>query len=401
LNVQPAQISMVNISDILSPPVSCAISTHSNMEKFAELAKTSSESLPIIKLGRTDDGKLYAINHHDVILGCKRAGPSVISKIHAIIIEEFAGSPDVLVAHFREIIGNESLNTVSIYDAINYIQEKLQVDKKEALKLLWLHDTPYEKLILSKMNNYISYHSIEKLQGIVDKLSERKNIIPSQIAVPSYVLSKISRIQQEREQLQLISEIQVDLETMPDGKFSWTTPEQIDTMIKFNRQEAAREENNREKSVIAISTRTKDVGKPSEKTKTTENNNHSDNSQKNKSQSRDALVDRDTKMVQKSIPNMIIIPDEKTGKPDLLVNKKTGAVSKIEPSENKDIIKTASVGSKQLYSIPIDVASHLELDDSNNITRHKNFDHIPNLEKFLKTFPKDGPVKLSLFWSVA
>jgi len=401
LNAQSAQISPVNISDILSPPVSCTISTHSNMEKFAELAKTSPESLPIIKLGRTNDGKLYAINHHDVILGCKRAGSNVISKVQAIIIEEFAGSPDILVAHFREIIGNESLNTVSIYDAINYIQEKLQVDKKEALKLLWLHDTPYEKLILSKMNNYISYHSIEKLQGIVDKLSERKNIIPSQIAVPPYVLSKISRIQQEREQLQLISEIQVDLETMPDGKFSWTTPEQIDTMIKFNRQEAAREENNREKSVIAISARTKDVGKSSEKTKTTENNNPPDNSQKNKSQSKDTLVDEDTKMVQKSIPNMIIIPDEKTGKPDLLVNKKTGAVSKIRPSENKDIIKTVSVGSKLLYSIPIDVARHLELDGSNSITRHKNFDCMPNLEKFLKTFPKDDPVKLSLFWSVA
>jgi len=401
LSVQSAQISLVNISDILSPPVSCAISTHSNMEKFSEMAKTSPESLPIIKLGRTNDGKLYAINHHDVILGCKRAGPSVISKVHAMIIEEFAGSPDILVAHFREIIENEPLNTVSIYDVINYIQEKLQVDKKKALKLLWLHGTPYEKLLLSKMNNYISAHSIEKLQIIVNKLSERKNIIQSQITVPPYVLSKISRISQEREQLQLISEIQVDLETMSDGKFSWTTPEQIDTMIRFNRQEATHEENNREKSIVAISTKTKDVGKPDEKIKTTENN-PSENSQNNKSQPKDASLDKETKMVRKSIPNMIIIPDEKTGKPHLLVNKKTGAVSKIEKSENKDIIKTTSVGSKQLYSIPIEVTNHLEFDGSdNNTISHKNFDCIQNLEKFLKTFPKDKSVKLSLFWNVA
>lgn len=401
MSAQSTQISLVEISDILSPPVSCAISTHSNMEKFAEMAKISPQSLPIIKLGRTNDGKLYAINHHDVILGCKRAGPSVISKIQAMIIEEFAGSPDILIAHFREIIENEPLNTVSIYDAINYIKEKLQLDKNNILKLLWLYDTPYEKLILSKMNNYISTHSIERLQIIVNKLSERKNIVPSQITVPPYVLSKISRIQQEREQLQLISEIQVDLETMPDGKFSWTTPEQIDTMIRFNRQEATHEENNREKSIVATPTKTKDIGKPDEKTKTTENN-HSENSQKSKSHSKDTLLDEDTKMVQKSIPNMIIIPDEKTGKPQLLVNKKTGAVSKIEPSENKDIIKTTSVGSKQLYSIPIEVTNHLEFDgSSNNTIRHKNFDHIQNLEKFLKTLPKDEPIKLALFWSVA
>lgn len=370
------------------------------MEKFVEMAKTSPESLPIIKLGRTNDGKLYAINHHDVILGCKRAGPSVISKIQAMIIEEFAGSPDILVAHFREIIGNEPLNTISIYDAINYIQEKLQLDKKDILKLLWLHDTPYEKLVLSKMNNYISASAIEKLQRIVNQLSERKNIIPSQITVPTYVLSKISRIQQEREQLQLISEIQVDLETMPDGKFSWTTPEQIDTMIKFNRQEATHEENNREKSVIAIPAKTKDVGKHYEKNKTAENN-PSGNSQISKSQQNDTPQDEDTKMVQKSIPNMIIIPDENTGKPDLLVNKKTGAVSKIKPSENKNIIKTTSVDSKQLYSMPIEVTDHLEFDDSNDIIRYKNFDHIQNLEKFLKAFPEEKPVKLSLFWNTA
>ena len=398
MNVQSTQISTVNISDILSPPVICAISTHSNMEKFAELAKTSPDSLPIIKLGRTNDGRLYAVNHHDVILGCKRAGLSVISKVQAIIIKEFAGSPDILVAHFREIIGNESLNTISIYDAINYIQEKLQLDKKNILKLLWLHDTPYEKLILSKLNNYISASAIEKLQLIVSQLSERKNIIPSQITVPTYILSKISRIQQEREQLQLISEIQVDLETMPDGKFSWMTPEQIDTMIKFNRQEATHEENNREKSIVAIPTKTKDIGKHNEKIKTAENN-PSESSQISKPQQDDTPQDEDTKMVQKSIPNMIIIPDEKTGRPDLLVNKKTGTVSKIKPSENKDIIKTTSVGSKPLYSMPIEVTNHLELDDSNDAIRYKNFDHMQNLEKFLETFPEEKPVKLSLFWN--
>ena len=61
-------------------------------------------------------------------------------------------------------------------------------------------------------------------------------------------------------------------------------------------------------------------------------------------------IDSETLTVKKSIPNMIIIPDEKTGKPQILVNKRTGAVSKIEPTDNHSIIKTTSIGTKPLYS---------------------------------------------------
>jgi len=253
--------------------------------------------------------------------------------------------------------------------------------------MLHISRTPFEKIILSRNNNHISAKSIKQLQLIVNQLSHRKNLVPSQVCVPLYVLSRISRLGEESHQLQLISQIHLDLDAMSDGSFAWTTPEQIDSMIKYIRQDATHEENNREESTVAKMTKTKDVGRSEKKSKK-ESNNTKPQAEK---------IDSETLTVKKSIPNMIIIPDEKTGKPKILVNKRTGAVSKIEPSDNHSIIKTASVGTKSLYSIPLDVTKHLEFDESQ--VKHKNFESSKQLIDALSgMFPKDA--KLSVFWSV-
>jgi len=378
----------VKISEILSPAVSVGICTQFNIDKFAEIARNNPESLPEIKLAKVN-GELYAINHHDVILGCMQAGPSVISEINGIIMDnDCKGSNDILLAHFKEILENEVFNPVSIFDSIYYLQERLQLQKQDILDMLHISQTPFEKIILSKNDNHISAKSIEQLQLIVNKLSQRKNLVPSQVCVPLYVILKISRLDEESHQLQLISQIHSDLDAMSDGSFAWTTPEQIDSMIRYIRQDATHEENNREESTIANMTKTKDVGK-SEKISEKENKDKKPQTEK---------IDSETLTVKKSIPNMIIIPDEKTGKPQILVNKRTGAVSKIEPSDNHNIIKTSSVGTKSLYSIPLDVTKHLEFDKSQ--VKHKNFESSSQLIDALSgMFPKDA--KLSVFWSVA
>ncbi|WP_316506123.1 hypothetical protein [Nitrosopumilus sp.] len=366
----------VKISDILSPSVTVGISTQFNINKFAQMAKENPESLPMIKLSNVS-GKLYALNHHDVLLGCKSAG---ISEINAIIIDNCNGSADVVKNHFIETLENETISSTSIFDAIDFMEEKLQLSKTEILDILHIKGTPYEKIILSKSTNYISANSIEQLQNIVNHLSQR-NLIPSQVCVPLYVISKISRLEEESHQLQLIAQIKGDLEGMSDGSFAWTTPEQIDSMIKYIRQDATHEENNREESTVANVTKTSDVGKPKEK----------DEKKKEK-----PTNNKETKTIKKSIPNMIIIPDEKTGKPSILVNKKTGAISRIEKSDHKDIIKTSSVGTKSLYSVPLDVTKHLQFDESQ--IKHKNFDSPKQLIDTLKMFPKD--TKLSVFWNI-
>ncbi len=379
----------VKISEILSPAVSVGICTLSNIDKFAEIARNNPESLPEIKLAKVD-GKLYAINHHDVILGCRKAGPDVISEINGIITDDddrCKGSPDILLAHFKEILENEVFNPVSIFDSIYYLEEKLQLQKQDILEMLHINITPFEKIILSKNNDHIYAKSIEQLQLIVNQLSQRKNLVPSQVCVPLYVISKISRLDEESHQLQLISQIHSDLDAMSDSSFAWTTPEQIDSMIKYIRQDATHEENNREESTVANMTKTKDVGRSEKKSK----------KEKDNTKPQTEKLDSETLTVKKSIPNMIIIPDEKTGKPQILVNKRTGAVSKIEPSDNHSIIKTASVDTKSLYSIPLDVTKHLEFDESR--VKHKNFESSRQLIDALSgMFPKDA--KLSVFWSV-
>ena len=387
----------VKISEIHSPPVSVGICTTSNIEKFAEIARNNPESLPAIKLTREDE-KLYAINHHDVILGCRQAGPSVISEIDGVIItnddDKYSckGSPGILLEHFKEILENEVFNPVSIFDSIYYLQEKLQLEKQDILEMLHINRTPFEKIVLSKNNNHISAKSVEQLQLIVNKLSHRKNLIPSQVCVPLYVISKISRLKGESHQLQLITHIQSDLDSMSDGVFAWTTPEQIESMIKYIRQDATHEENNREESTIANMTKTEDVGKAKKKKSEKE-----ENKEDKKKNAQSKKLDSETITVKKSIPNMIIITHEKTGKPQILVNKRTGAVSKIVPTDNHTIIKTESVGTKALYSIPLDVTKHLEFDKSQ--IKHRNFESSGKLADTLDSFPKD--VKLSVFWNAA
>ena len=387
-NIPESKIK-VKISEILSPAVSVGICTLSNIDKFAEIARNNPESLPEIKLAKVD-GKLYAINHHDVILGCMQAGPDVISEINGVITDDdnrCKGSTDILLAHFKEILENEVFNPVSIFDSIYYLEEKLQLQKQDILEMLHINRTPFEKIVLSKNSNHISAKSIEQLQLIVNQLSQRKNLVPSQVCVPLYVISKISRLDEESHQLQLISQIHSDLDAMSDGSFAWTTPEQIDSMIKYIRQDATHEENNREESTVANMTKTKDVGRSEKKSK----------KEKDSTKPQTEELDSETLTVKKSIPNMIIIPDEKTGKPQILVNKRTGAVSKIIPSDNHSIIKTASVGTKSLYSIPLDVTKHLEFDESQ--VKHKNFESSRQLIDALSgMFPKDA--KLSVFWSV-
>ena len=408
----------VKITEILSPPVIVGIITNQNVEKFAEIAKNKPHLLPKVKLGKTDDGRLYAINHHDVILGCKKAGPNIISEIDCEITQGCNGSADILVAHVREITINELFNPLSIYETVDYLEEKMQKNKKEILELLHLNGTFYGKLILSGMNNYISEESIQRLQTITNQLSEKSLLLPSMIAIPLYVLSKISRIESVKQQLELIDEIQLDLENMNNSTFAWHTPEQIDHMIKSNKKEANHETNSREDSTIATKTNTANVGKEKSKNKkqtdgkeeasnssTATKNETSQNDSNNTSTQPQQKVNEETEFIKKTIPNMIIIADEQSGKPKMLVNRKTGAVSQIEKSENKDIIKTVPLTTKPLYSIPLNVTKHLELDvteddDSTNKIRHRNFDSVSDLKGFLKTFPKNQITgKMTLFWS--
>ena len=163
-----------------------------------------------------------------------QAGLDVISEINGIITDDDCkGSTDILLAHFREILENEVFNPMSIFDSVDYLKEKMQLQKQDILEMLHISGTPFGKIILSKNNNHLSAKSIKQLQLVVNQLSQRKNLVPSQVCVPLYVISRISRFNEELHQLQLISLIHSDLDAMSDNSFAWTTPEQIDSMIRY------------------------------------------------------------------------------------------------------------------------------------------------------------------------
>ena len=125
--------SKVKIIEILLPPVSVGITTNQNIEKFAEIAKNNPQLLPKVTLVTTSNGKLYAITHHDVILGCKKAGPNIISEIDCEIRDDCMNLADILVSHVREITTNEMFNPISIYETIDFLEENLQKSKKDIL----------------------------------------------------------------------------------------------------------------------------------------------------------------------------------------------------------------------------------------------------------------------------
>ncbi|WP_316506305.1 hypothetical protein [Nitrosopumilus sp.] len=122
------------------------------------------------------------------------------------------------------------MNPLSLFDAIDLLQEK-GIDKNQILEKIWLNDTSYEK-ILKLQDSHISNNSIEQLQNIVSKLSERRLPL-SAIQIPIYVIIKISRIEKEEHQLVLINQIDTMLSNIPNGKFAWPTPEQVDTLYSF------------------------------------------------------------------------------------------------------------------------------------------------------------------------
>ena len=230
MNLQSSsQKTFVKVSDISLLPVQCTISNRHMIEKFADVAKNYPESLPTMKLGQINN-KLYAINNLDVLQGCKKIHPNTIDKI-PVEITNYSSLSEIIIEHLNESINEQLLNPLSLFDVIDLLQEK-GLDKNQILEKIWLVDTAYEKILKLQDSSYISINSIEQLQNIVNKLSERRLSLTG-VQVPIYLILKISRIEKEEHQLMLINQIDMMLSNIPNGKFAWPTPEQIDTLYSF------------------------------------------------------------------------------------------------------------------------------------------------------------------------
>ena len=127
--------------------------------------------------------------------------------------------------------------------------------------MLWLHDTPYEKLFKLDESNRISNETIEQLQKITNILEKRK-IPPSLIQIPIYVIIRLNRIESNTHQSILIEKIGAMLSCMTDFKFAWPTPEQVDTMYLYIKQDIQEENYGDNKDTTSTKTESKKEDSP-------------------------------------------------------------------------------------------------------------------------------------------
>ena len=250
-NPNDVAVKSVRVSDILMPPVQVSIQSSLLVEKFADIASSDPSSLPTIKIGMTGQ-KMYAMNNLNVVQGCKKADPYMEIPVQIIHHQDIS---DVMVQHVHETVNEEPLNPLSLFDAISILGQK-GIDKSRATKMLWLHDTPYEKLFKLDESNMISNESIEQLQKITNILEKRK-IPPSLIQIPLYIIIRLNRIESNAHHLILIEKIGTMLSCMTDSKFAWPTPEQIDTMYLYIKQDIQEERYGDNKNTASTKTKSK------------------------------------------------------------------------------------------------------------------------------------------------
>ena len=403
-SIQPRSIQLL--------PVNVGIVLEANIRKYSFL---SAEELPIVRIAQINQ-KNYAINHHDVVMACKQSNKEI-----RCAVESFQNLSDVMIEHFRDVLSNDVINTPTIYSMVDSLQEKTKKPKSDILKFLGIDTNQYGKLLVaSNGNNNISEMAVTKLESLVTELSKRKSITAIQASVPQYVLEKISRLSDVKDQLSLIQFIQLDLNKKNDSRLFWMTPEQIDSVIQMIRQNSTHAENKREESTVATFVDIKNIGKQKRCAKATEEDDDDTtkeesvnkksiteksknkkqqhtNKSKTEQKAKPPKISKKTKQILETMPNMIVIPDQ-NGEPEIIVDKKNGTVSKVENTENKNIIKTNTIPSKRLYSVPLDVVKFLKIEENDCIIRHKNISGTDTLESFVKS-QNDKTLRFSIFWN--
>lgn len=402
----PPQLSdkQVKLDDILSLPARITISNKILKEKFCEIARKDSKKLPVVKLGRIQN-KLYSINNHNVIEGCKLANLSHISNVE---IKDYQNIQEIILEHVRESFNDEIIDPLSIFDVIDYFEEKTNMSKQEILQHLLISKTPYEKIPTLK----ISGKAIESLRNLVRELSERKNILPARLQIPIFILTKISRLSDEHLQMLAVEKLNQLILSIPESRFVWPSAEQLDTLFSFLKSRENKSRANNSESVISTESTFKDILESGPEASITANSTKPTKSAIKPAKIPPHEANEETKAILKSIPNMIIIPNEKDGSPKLLVEKSTGRVARIENDQKNNqldsIIKISNTPSKKLYAMPFSVAEHLGMNSneakvqskSNNSVHQKNFDTIIELSRFIKKFP-NMKNKCTLFWTEA
>ena len=171
-------------------------------------------------LGLPRQTRKDALNHHDVVLACKQSNKEI-----RCAIESFENLSDVMIEHFRDVLSNDVINTPAIYSMVDSLQERTKKPKSEILQFLGIDKSQYGRLLMATNgNNNMSEQAVTELEKLVTELSKRKSITAIQASIPQYVLEKISRISDVKDQLRLISFINLDLQKKSDSRLFCLPP---------------------------------------------------------------------------------------------------------------------------------------------------------------------------------
>ena len=365
----------VKLSQLSDLPKCATVFSRLDVARYEKIARSSPNELFPIQIGRIGN-KMYPISKLCVVDACKNVG---LNEIKAYV-EDYDSKHDLLVAHVRLHSAEEPINPLAIRSMVDEMGIQ-NVDSVTALKTLFLKDTAYAKIMTSQ----ITEQAINELQKLVDEMSSR--LSSRNLVCPIYIILQIGKLD-ESLQSQGVSEIRGVTLLESDYRFIWPTPDQAE-MILSNIKPS---KNQKPAEIATISDEIANTrGYVNKKNKLKHG------SLSKKIENPKSKVDADTKTLLKQSKDVIIITDEKDGKPNYIVNVKSHAVQKIKKTDdNKSFTLYGDVG-KNVFTMPNDVAVHHNVEHC--ILHHKNSTSSDIIVSQLKKLDKKSGLKLTLFWS--
>ena len=368
-------VTSVKLSQLSDLPKCATVFSKLDVARYEKIARSCPKELFPIRVGRVGN-KMYPISQLYVVTACKNVG---LHEIKAYV-EDYDSKHDLLVAHVRLHSSEEPLNPLAIRSMVDEMGIK-NMDSTTALKALFLQDTAYAKIMTSQ----ITEQAINELQKLVDELSSR--LSTRNLVCPIYIILQIGKLQPDL-QLQAVSEIRCITLLESDYRFIWPTPDQIE-MILSNMTPS---KNQKPAELAAISDEIADTGEHVSKKNISENRGSSKKTTKTKPK-----ANADTKTLLRQSKDVVIITDEKDGKPNYIVNVKSHTVQKVKKTDdNKSFILYGDLG-KNIYTLPNDVAAYHSVERC--ILHHKSSSKTDTIASQLKKLDGKSGLKLTLFWS--
>lgn len=357
------------------------VSSKFDITRLEKTAMESPDDLPAIHVGAVG-GRYYPMGNLDMLEACRNASLHEIR----VRITQYESKKDLIIDQMKDISTSDHIDPLQIREIIDELG-RMGVDATDALKKINQDDTPIGRVATCDITD----ESLDMFKNFIDSsLSDRLPAVS--LVIPTYILLRTARLDSltQPEIARNIIE-----RTVPGNalNFSWPTHLLVEHVIK-----------NTPKVVVPEDPVFVKVTKPGEQK--TKKDSDAENVSKSKASKKKpsktsagsdgpdpaSPIVKDLHHVAKD--HIVIMDDE--DEPDMLVNKKTNVVTKLDDVGDYNVYKVHGTYGKQTYLIPADHDKHLVLDT--RTLQGRTFDTVADLIKFAKGIKGDD-VKLSLLWT--